>query len=199
MSFIRLVEARIEFPPNFHGWFRFGKQILPFGHISLCPQLFGSIRHPAWHATWTASTGYLLCCFFNSILKWFISLRYGWKQQLTLALSPVHQRQSIWRWIATLSQPFTSMEIQSTMYQILDTLVPWWHLAQVTSKGESHLLGVHSGSWNNFGIVHTYPLQQKSSCLILLVLLYYSMVVNRGWSPRIWKTKSTPSLPHATE
>ena len=78
------------------------------------------------------------------------------KQQLTLALSSVHQRQSIWRWIATLSQPFKSMEIQST------TLVPWWHLAQVTSKGESHLLGVHSGSWNNFGRVHTYPLQQKS-------------------------------------
>ena len=67
------------------------------------------------------------------------------------------------------------MEIQSTMYHILDTLVPWWHLAQVTSKGESHLLGVHSGSWNNFGRVHTYPLQQKLSCLILLVspiLLY---------------------------
>ena len=55
-----------------------------------------------------------------------------------------------------------------------------WHLAQVTSKGESHLLGVHSGSWNNFGRVHTYPLQQKLSCLILLVSLYYSMAVNRG-------------------
>ena len=67
------------------------------------------------------------------------------------------------------------MEIQSTMYQILDTLVPWCHLAQVTSKGESHLLGVHSGSWNNFGRVHTYPLQQKSSCLILLcvTILFY--------------------------
>ena len=111
----------------------------------------------------------------------------------------LHQRQSIWLWIATLSQPFKSMEIQSTMYQILDTLVPWWHLAQVTSKGESHLLGVHSGSWNNFGRVHTYPLQQKLSCLILLVSLYYSMAVNRGWSPKIWKTKSTPLLPHATE
>ena len=72
------------------------------------------------------------------------------------------------------------MEIQSTMYQILDTLVPWWHLAQVTSKGENHLLGVHSGSWNNFGRVHTYPLQQKSSYLILIVSLYYSMTVNRG-------------------
>ena len=116
-----------------------------------------------------------------------------------MALSSVHQRQSIWLWIATLSQPFKSMEIQSTMYQILDTLVPWWHLAQVTSKGKSHLLGVHSGSWNNFGRVHTYPLQQKLSCLILLVSLYYSMAVNRGWSPRIWKTKSTPLLPHATE
>ena len=113
------------------------------------------------------------------------------KQQLTLALSSVHQRQSILLWIATLSQPFKSMEIQSTMYQILDTLVPWWHLVQVTSKGESHLLGVHSGSWNNFGRVHTYPLQQKLSCLILLVSLYYSVAVNRGWSPRIWKTKST--------
>ena len=121
------------------------------------------------------------------------------KQQLTLALSSVHRRQSIWLWIATLCQPFKSMEIQSTMYQILDTLVPWWHLAQVTSKGESHLLGVHSGSWNNFGRVHTYPLQQKLSCLIPLVSLYYSMAVNRGWSPRIWKTKSTPLLPHATE
>ena len=63
------------------------------------------------------------------------------KQQLTLDLSSVHQRQSIWLWIATLSQPFKSMEIQSTMYQILDTLVPLWHLAQVISKGESHLLG----------------------------------------------------------
>ena len=109
------------------------------------------------------------------------------KQQLTLALSSVHQRQSIWLWIAILSQPFKSMEIQSTMYQILDTLVPWWHLAQVTSKGESHLLVMHSGSWNNFGRVHTYPMQQKSSCLIILVSLYYSMAVNRGWSPRIWK------------
>ena len=68
-----------------------------------------------------------------------------------------------------------------------------------TSKGESHLLGVHSGSWNNFGRAHTYPLQQKLSCLVLLVSLYYSMAVNRGWSPRIWKTKSTPLLPHATE
>ena len=121
------------------------------------------------------------------------------KQQLTLDLSSVHQRQSIWLWIATFSQPFKSMEIQSTMYQILDTLVPWWHLAQVTSKGESHLLGVHSRSWNNFGRVHTHPLQQKLSCLILLVSLYYSMAVNCGWSPRIWKTKSTPLLPHATE
>ena len=99
----------------------------------------------------------------------------------------------------SLSQPFKSMEIQSTMYQILDTLVPWWHLAQVTSKGESHLLGVHSGSWNNFGRVHTYPSQQKLSCLILFVSLYYSMAVNRGWSPRMWKTKSMPLLPHATE
>ena len=113
----------------------------------------------------------------------------------SLALSSVHQR----LWIATLSQPFKSMEIQSTMYQILDTLVPWWHLAQVTSKGESHLLGGHSGSWNNFGRVHTYPLQQKLSCLILPVSLYYSMAMNHGWSPRIWKTKSTPLLPHATE
>ena len=60
----------------------------------------------------------------------------------------------------------------------LDTLVPWWHLVQVTSKGESHLLGVHSGSWDNFGRVHTYPLQRKLSCLILLVSLYYSMAVN---------------------
>ena len=42
------------------------------------------------------------------------------------------------------------------------------------------LLGVHSGSWNNFGRVRTYPLQQKLSCLILLVSLYYSMAVNRG-------------------
>ena len=42
------------------------------------------------------------------------------------------------------------------------------------------LLSVHSGSWNNFGRVHTYPLQQKLSCLILLVSLYYSMAVNRG-------------------
>ena len=66
------------------------------------------------------------------------------------------------------------------MYQILDTLVPWWHLARVTPKDESHLLGVHSGSWNNFGRVHTYPLQQKLSCLILLVSLYFSMAVNRG-------------------
>ena len=39
----------------------------------------------------------------------------------------------------------------------------------------------------------------KLSCLILLVSLYYSMAVNRGWTPRIWKTKSTPLLPHATE
>ena len=35
------------------------------------------------------------------------------KQQLTLALSSVHQRQSIWLWIATLSQPFKSMEIRA--------------------------------------------------------------------------------------
>ena len=28
----------------------------------------------------------------------------------------------------------------------LDTLVPWWYLAQVTSKGESHLLDVRSGT-----------------------------------------------------
>ena len=61
---------------------------------------------------------------------------------------PCHQctKDSMWLWIATHSQPFKSMEIQSTMYQILDTLVPWWHLAQVTSKGESHFLGVRSAS-----------------------------------------------------
>ena len=52
----------------------------------------------------------------------------------------VHQRKSMWFWIATHSQPFKSVEIQSTMYQILETLVPWWHLAQVTSKGESRTL-----------------------------------------------------------
>ena len=50
------------------------------------------------------------------------------------------------KYVTTHSQPFKSMEIQSTMYQILDTLVPWWHLAQVTRKGESHLLGVRSRS-----------------------------------------------------
>ena len=33
ISFIRLVEARIEFPPSFPGLFRFGEQILSFGHI----------------------------------------------------------------------------------------------------------------------------------------------------------------------
>ena len=107
------------------------------------------------------------------------------KQQLTLALSSVHQRQSIWLWIATLSQPFKSMEIQSTMYQILDTLVPWWHLAQVTSKGESHLLGVHSGSWNNFGRVHTYPLQQKLTCVTILLYGCESWVISQDMENKI--------------
>ena len=46
---------------------------------------------------------------------------------------------------------------------------------------------------------HMYQLQQKLSCIILLVSLYYSMAANHGWSPRIWKTKSAPLLPHATE
>ena len=105
----------------------------------------------------------------------------------------------MWLWIAAHSQHFKSMEVQPTMYQILDTLVPWLHLSQVTSKGESHLLGVRSGSYKNFGRVRTYRLQQRLSYLILLVPLYYSMTVNHGWSPRTWKTKSTPLLPHATE
>ena len=44
-------------------------------------------------------------------------------------------------------------------------LVPWWHLAQVTSKGESHLLGVRSKQlWKS-------PHIPKLSCLILLVSL----------------------------
>ena len=58
--------------------------------------------------------------------------------------------------------------LQNELLKALLSSETWWHLAQVTSKGESHLLGVHSGSWNNFGRVHTYPLQQKLSCLILL-------------------------------
>ena len=32
---------------------------------------------------------------------------------------------------------------------------------------------------------------------VTIILLY--MAVNRGWSPRVCKTKSTPLLPHATE
>ena len=67
-----------------------------------------------------------------------------------------------------------------TYMVLIKALHLFLYLAQVTSKGESHLLGVHSGSWNNFGRVHTYPLQQKLSCLILLVSLYYSMAVNHG-------------------
>ena len=63
----------------------------------------------------------------------------------------------------------------------LDTLVPWWHLAQVTSKGESHLLDVRSGTTRTtLERVRIYSLQQKLSCLILLVSLYYSMAVNHG-------------------
>ena len=80
------------------------------------------------------------------------------------------------------------MEIQSIMYQILDTLVPWWHLAQVTSKGESHLLGVHSGSWNNFGRVHAYPLQQKLSYLSCVTILLYgceSWVISQDMKNKI--------------
>ena len=53
------------------------------------------------------------------------------------------------------------------------------YLGSIVASGSSDLLGVHSGSWNNFRRVYTYPLQQKLSCLILLVSLYYSMAVNR--------------------
>ena len=73
------------------------------------------------------------------------------------------------------------MDIQSTMYQILDTLVPWWHLAHVTSKGESHLLGVHFGSSNNFGRVRTYRLQQKLSCLILATCVTILLFGCESW------------------
>ena len=52
----------------------------------------------------------------------------------TKSADDLTKRHSIWLWIATHSQSFLSMEIQSTMYQILDTMVLWWHLAQVTSK-----------------------------------------------------------------
>ena len=62
------------------------------------------------------------------------------KQQLTLALPSVHRTQSMWLWIKTHSHPFNIMEIQSTMYHILDTVVPWWYLAQVTSKGKKKSL-----------------------------------------------------------
>ena len=80
------------------------------------------------------------------------------------------------------------MEIQSTIYQILDTLVPWWHLAQVTSKGESRLLGMHSGSWNNFGRVHTYPLQQKlfnTTCVTILLYGCESWVISQDMENKI--------------
>ena len=77
------------------------------------------------------------------------------------------------------------------MYQILETLVPWWHLAQVTSKGENHLLGVHSGSWNNFGRVHTYPLQQKlvklfnTTCVTILLYGCESWVISQDMENKI--------------
>ena len=71
------------------------------------------------------------------------------------------------------------------MYQILDTLVPWWHLAKVTSKGESHLLVVYSGSWNNFGRVHTYPLQQKASCVTILLYGCESWVISKDMENKI--------------
>ena len=82
------------------------------------------------------------------------------------------------------------MEIQSTMYQILDTLVPWWHLAQVTSKGESHLPGVHSGSWNNFGRVHTYPITTKvklfnTTCVTILLYGCESWVISQDMENKI--------------
>ena len=80
------------------------------------------------------------------------------------------------------------------------------YLGSIVASGSSDLKRRKSLAWCAFWKLeqlwkspHTYPFQQKLSCLILLVSLYYSMAVNRGWSPRIWKTKSTPLLPHATE
>ena len=61
------------------------------------------------------------------------------RQRLTLDLSSVHQGRSVWLWVAALGQPFGSVGIQSAMCRILDTLVPWWHLARVTSGGRGSL------------------------------------------------------------
>ena len=60
----------------------------------------------------------------------------------------------------------------------------------MTSKGESHLLGVHSGSWNNFGRVHTYPLQQKvklfnTTCVTILLYGCESWVISQDMENKI--------------
>ena len=83
------------------------------------------------------------------------------------------------------------MEIQSTMYQILDTLVPWWHLAQVTSKGESHLLGVHSGSYieqlNKSSHIHiaTKVKLFNTTCVTILLYVCDSWVISQDMENKI--------------
>ena len=88
---------------------------------------------------------------------------------------------------------FKSMEIKSTMYQILDTLVPWWHLAQVTSKGESLLLGVHSGSWNNFFVSNLQSTRDNAKYgdeYYIIISLFNPLMpkVGQGFSlsPHLW-------------
>ena len=75
------------------------------------------------------------------------------------------------------------------MYQILDTLVPWWHLAQVTSKGESHLLGVHSGSCNNFGSPHVSIATKvklfNTTCVTILLYGCESWVISQDMENKI--------------
>ena len=82
------------------------------------------------------------------------------------------------------------MEIQSTMYQILDTLVPWWHLALVTSKGESHLLGVHSGKleqlWKSPHISITTKVKLfNTTCVTILLYGCESWVISQDMENKI--------------
>ena len=51
----------------------------------------------------------------------------------------------------------------------------------------------------DLSLIISAPKTEYMTVNCLTVSLYYAMAVNHWWSPRIWKTKSTPLLPHDTE
>ena len=128
------------------------------------------------------------------------------KQQLILALSSVHQRQSMWLWTATHSQPFKSMEIQSTMdvrHRYLEFQNRIWNKS--TEKGcKNNCLVSLLGSWIQLCIEFTTsPMQQKLT-LFNTYLCHYTtfwllIMGDLPWfgkqNQRLWRSHAPKDTP----